>query len=67
MRKEIDTNNQIVAEINECIIVRSEAKAFDKWEQKFSGHTKVYYDVCDREGNLLESFKTLREAKSFCA
>ena len=67
MTKERDTNHRVVAEINGYTIVRSEARDFDKWEQKFSGKTKVYYDVCDADGDLLESFKTLKEAKRFCA
>ena len=67
MTKERDTNHRVVAEINGYTIVRSEARDFDKWEQKFTGRTKVYYDVCDADGDLLESFKTLKEAKRFCA
>lgn len=67
MTKERDTNHTVVAEINGYTIVRSEARDFDKWEQKFTGRTKVYYDVCDADGDLLESFKTLKEAKRFCA
>lgn len=67
MTKERDTNHRVVAEINGYTIVRSEARDFDKWEQKFTGRTKVYYDVCDADGDLLESFKTLQEAKRFCA
>jgi len=65
MTRERDTNHKVVAEINGYTIVRSEARNFDKWEQSFSGQTKVYYDVCDEDW-LLESFKTLREAKKFC-
>lgn len=64
--KERDFAHEVVAEMNGYTIIRSEAKNFDKWEQKFSGQTKVYYDVCDEDGDLLESFKTLREAKNFC-
>lgn len=67
MTKERDSNHRVVAEINGYTIVRSEARDFDKWEQKFTGRTKVYYDVCDADGDLLESFKTLKEAKRFCA
>lgn len=66
MTKERDTNHKVVAEINGYTIIRSEARSFDKWEQSFSGQTKVYYDVCDEDMDLLESFKTLREAKRFC-
>ena len=67
MTKERDTNHKVVAEINGYTIIRSEARNFDKWEETYSGQTKVYYDVCDEDGDLLESFKTLREAKRFCA
>lgn len=67
MTKERDTAHKVVSEINGYTIIRSEARNFDKLEQSFSGHTKVYYDVCDEDGDLLESFKTLKEAKSFCA
>ena len=67
MTKERDTNHRVVAEINGYTIVRSEARDFDRWEQKFTGRTRVYYDVCDADGDLLESFKTLKEAKRFCA
>ena len=66
MTKERDTNHKVMAELNGYTIVRSEARSFDKWTQEYSGQTKVYYDVCDEDGDLLESFKTLREAKRFC-
>lgn len=66
MTKERDTNHKVVAEVNGYTIIRSEARNFEKWEQNFSGQTKVYYDVCDEDMDLLESFKTLREAKKFC-
>ena len=65
MKKERDISHRVVAEINGYTIVRSEARDFDRWEQKFTGRTKVYYDVCDAD-DLLKSFKTLREAKRFC-
>ena len=67
MTKQRDTNHKVMAEINGYTIIRSEARDFDKWEQAFKGQTKVYYDVCDEDGDLLESFKTLKEAKRFCA
>lgn len=67
MTKERDVNHKTVAEINGYTIIRSEARCFDKWEQTYSGQTKVYYDVCDEDGDLLDSFKTLKEAKRFCA
>ena len=65
MTKEKDITNKVVAEINGYQIVRSEARKYDKWTGSFSGQTKVYYDVCDGI-DLLESFKTLKEAKRFC-
>ena len=66
MKHEVDINHKVVAEINGYTIVRSEAKRFSTYEGKLTGHTKVYYDVCDSDMDLLESFKTLKEAKSFC-
>lgn len=66
MTKERDTKHKVIAEINGYTIIRSEARKFDKLEESFSGQTKVYYDVCDKDMDLLESFKTLREAKKFC-
>lgn len=66
MTKERDIGHKVIAKINGYTIVRSETRKFDKWEERFSGQTKVYYDVCDEDMDLLESFKTLREAKKFC-
>lgn len=66
MTKERDITNKVVGEINGYIIIRSEARNYDEWSGTYSGRTKVYYDVCDDDDNLLDSFKTLREAKSFC-
>lgn len=65
MNKERDINNKVVAEVNGYKIIRSESKKFDKFSGEYSGRTKVYYDVCDNE-DLLESFKTLAEAKRWC-
>lgn len=67
MANERDINHKVMAEINGYTIIRSEARDFDKWTETYSGQTKVYYDVCDEDGDLIESFKTLREAKKFCA
>ena len=64
MTKERDTSHKVVAEINGYTIIRSEARSFDQWGQKFKGQTKVYYDVCD-DTDLLKSFKALKEAKDF--
>lgn len=66
MTKEKDISHKVVAEINGYTIIRSEVRDFDKWDQKFTGKTKVYYDVCDGDMDLLESFKTIKEAKKFC-
>ena len=65
MKHEIDTAHNIIAEINGYTIVRSETREQDKITGEISGHKKVYYDVCDG-CDLLESFKTLKEAKHFC-
>lgn len=64
MKKETDINHKVVTKINGYEIVRSEAKE-TTWDGQTKGRTKVYYDVCDGE-DLLESFKTLRDAKKFC-
>lgn len=66
MKRERDIKHEVVAEINGYTIVRSEAKKFDRWDETFSGQSRVYYDVCDEDMDLLESFKTLKEAKNFC-
>ena len=63
--KERDIKNEIIAEVNGYKIIRSEAKKYDSFNGEYSGSTKVYYDVCDDE-DLLESFKTLAEAKRWC-
>lgn len=67
MKTNKDVRHEVIVEMNGYTIVRSESRKFDTWEQKFEGQTKVYYDVCDEDGDLLESFKTLREAKRFAA
>lgn len=66
MAKERDIAHEVMAKINGYTIIRSEAKKFDKWTQEYIGQTKVYYDVCDEDEDLIESFKTLKEAKRFC-
>jgi len=63
--KERDIKNEIIAEVNGYKIVRSETKKYDSFNGEYSGRTKIYYDVCDDE-DLLESFKTLAEAKRWC-
>ena len=65
MKKEKDIKNEVVAVVNWYTIVRSESKKYDSFSEEYSGRTKVYYDVCDEE-DLLESFKTLADAKRWC-
>lgn len=60
-----DTKHEIVAEINGYQIVRSESRKHNDFTGEYSGQTKVFYDVCTEE-DLIESFKTLREAKKYC-
>lgn len=66
MSRERDTAHRVMKQVGGLTIIRSEARNYDKWSQEFSGKTKVYYDVCDEDGDLLESFKTMREAERFC-
>lgn len=65
MTKERDVRNSVVTCDGDYTIVRSEAREYDEWNQRYKGRTKVYYDVCDGDDNLLNSFKTLREAKKW--
>ena len=65
MKKTKDIGHKVAAEINGLQIIRSEVKTFDTWTGEAEGQTKVFYDVCEGV-ELLESFKTLREAKRFC-
>ena len=65
MKNEKNLAVKVVEEINGYQIVRCEAKKYDNFTGEYSGRTKVYYDVCDEE-DLLESFKTLAEAKRWC-
>ena len=45
-------------------IFRCEAKKEDIFTGELYGQTKVYYDVC-YEDAIVDSFKTLREARRF--
>lgn len=65
MKNTKDIKNEIVAEINGYQIVRSECRNYNDFTGEYSGQTKVFYDVCTEE-DLIESFKTLREAKKYC-
>lgn len=63
---ERDIDNNVVAEVNGFQIIRSVTRDYDKWTGEIRGRKKVYYDVCDDDGDLLDSFKTLQQAKAFC-
>ncbi len=65
MTNEKNLTTKVVDEINGYQIVRCEARKHDDFTGEFSGRIKVYYDVCDEE-MILESFKTLAEAKRYC-
>lgn len=56
--------SELKATINGLNIIRCEEKRVNYMEETF-GQTCVWYDVCDCDENLLESFKTLVEAKKF--
>ena len=50
--------------VNGYIICREEDKKYDDFTGKFSGRTHVFYTV-NTDELMLESFKTLREAKKY--
>lgn len=62
MKKQRDIENKTVYEENGLTIIRSVTRDYDSFTEEYSGHQKVWYDVCDDE-DFLGSFKTLREAK----
>lgn len=64
MKKQRDIENKSVYEENGLTIIRSVARDYDSFTEEYSGHKKVWYDVCDDE-DILGSFKTLREAKKY--
>lgn len=65
MKKEKDVSNTVIVEENGLQIIRSVSADYDSFSGEFTGgHKKVYYDVCDGI-DILDTFKTLREAKSF--
>ena len=63
---EKNLNCKAMATINGLEIQRWEAKKQDIFTEELKGQTKVYYDVVDiAEDCLIDSFKTLKEAKAF--
>jgi hypothetical protein len=56
--------SELKATVNGLEIIRCEEKRMNYMEET-SGQTHVWYDVCDCDEDILESFKTLREAKKF--
>ena len=65
MTREKDIEHSVVFEQNGYQIIRSVSADYDSFSGEFTGgHKKVYYDVCDGI-DILDTFKTLREAKSF--
>lgn len=65
MSDERDIRTKLVYEIDGLQVYRTEAKKYDETTDKCYGHTVVYYDVYDGE-YMICSYKTLREAQSFC-
>lgn len=56
----------LVEVVNGYEIYRCEAKMYDEYKDKLIGRKKVYYDVCFLNGgDIIESRKTLREARKF--
>lgn len=56
----------LVEVVNGYEIYKCEARMYDEYKDKFIGRKKVYYDVCfPNEGDIIESRKTLREARKF--
>ena len=64
-KSEQDVKSELVKEIGDYQIYRTETVKVDAFTGKAYGHTKVYYDVCCNE-DLLESYKTLKEAVKAC-
>lgn len=62
--KEKNLSCKLVATVGEFDIYRFEAKKQDLFTGELSGQKKVYYDVCHGD-DLVDSFKTLAQAKSF--
>lgn len=56
----------LIEVVNGYEIYRCETRMYDEYKDKFIGRKKVYYDVCFPDGgDIIESRKTLREAKKF--
>lgn len=63
---EKNLTSKLVDTTNGYEIYRCEARMYDEYKDKFIGRTKVYYDVCVPDGgDIIESRKTLSEAKKF--
>ena len=62
MTKEQDIEHSVVFEQNGYQIIRSVTRDFNDFTMEYYGRKKVWYDVCNEE-DILNSFKTLREAK----
>ena len=63
---ERNLTSQLIDTVNGYEIYRCEAKMYDEYNDKFIGSKKVYYDVCFSDGgDIIESRKTLREARKF--
>ncbi len=63
---EKNLSSELMAVVDNYEIYRCEAKMYDEYKDKFVGRKKVYYDVCFPDGgDIIESRKTLNEAKKF--
>lgn len=63
---EKNLTSEFIDKINGYEIYRCEARTFCEYTNRFYGTRKVYYDVCMPDGgDIIESRKTLREAKKF--
>lgn len=63
---EKNLSSLLVAVVDYYEIYRCEVKMYDEYKDKFVGRKKVYYDVCFPDGgDIIESRKTLSEAKKF--
>ena len=58
--------SELVGSYYGFLIYKEWDKDYDPFTEKFSGHAKVFYTVIDPSTDeMLDSFKTLREAKKF--
>jgi hypothetical protein len=65
MKYEKTIKATVLEEINGYKIVRTEARKYDDFTGKYSGRTKVYYEI-ETENDWIDVFKTLAEARRFC-